>query len=532
MDCVNTNFEECYESIKKHLPACSFVAMDLELTGIKTSDAESYIDTPAERYNKLKSAASKYRIIQIGISLFTDIGNNQFEARTYNAYVFPRENYNFSPQIVMDASAIEFNMKHKMNFQKWIYEGVPYIQYHTAKKKRDEINTEEEKKEESNDIVLTQEDDITKRDAFLKKLAEFLASGSAEPLCIEEQSAFMRRYMYEYLQKNHPKLVAFSEFKAEGSKEKVMKIYNFTEEQRKEYEEKQRKVKLDKLDAQIGFTRVLELLIQERKPLVGHNCYFDLLFIMHSFIENLPNRFVDFKKRLNNFFPTIYDTKHIAHRPPFASIFQDNPSSLEAILEKIKEHKDKSLFSNHELVYPEGFKKYDLFNPSDDAYHEAGFDSLLTGYVYLKMFHQLEPEHKGTVVNTVNVLRSHFLLSLDKEDDVLTRPNPIFVFCKQETDDTKFAQSDLLDHFKELSFEFEDLRVNTFYQNRRAIAFVKLETANEEKMSAFMKKCQLLKETGVMIETITDFAKRRTQESEAAAAEGKTYENKRGGRRG
>lgn len=60
----------------------------------------------------------------MGISLFTDIGNNTYEARTYNAYVFPRENFNFSPQIVLDASAIEFNMKHKMDFGKWIYEGI------------------------------------------------------------------------------------------------------------------------------------------------------------------------------------------------------------------------------------------------------------------------------------------------------------------------------------------------------------------------------------------------------------------------
>lgn len=121
---------------------------------------------------------------------------------------------------------------------------------------------------------------------------------------MDEQSAFFRRFIYEYLDKNHPKVVAESEWKIDNPKEKIMKIYNLTEEQKKERDELIRKKKMDRLNAAVGFTRIIELLIEEKKPIVGHNCYFDMLFIMHSFIENLPYKYTDFKKRLNTFFPT------------------------------------------------------------------------------------------------------------------------------------------------------------------------------------------------------------------------------------
>ena len=73
----------------------------------------------------MKAAASKYKIIQVGMCLFTATNSEKttFEVRTYNIYTFPREYFGYSPQLAMDASAIEFNMKHGMNFQKWFYEG-------------------------------------------------------------------------------------------------------------------------------------------------------------------------------------------------------------------------------------------------------------------------------------------------------------------------------------------------------------------------------------------------------------------------
>ena len=46
--------------------------------------------------------------------------------------------------------------------------------------------------------------------------------------------------------------------------------------------------------AEIGFTKVVKMLIESKKPLVGHNPQYDLLFIHEKFIGPLPEDFIDF----------------------------------------------------------------------------------------------------------------------------------------------------------------------------------------------------------------------------------------------
>lgn len=53
-----------------------------------------------------------------------------------------------------------------------------------------------------------------------------------------------------------------------------------------------------------GVTRIIELLIQEKKPIVGHNCYIDLMFLMHSFVEDISTwTLAEFLQKLNEYFP-------------------------------------------------------------------------------------------------------------------------------------------------------------------------------------------------------------------------------------
>lgn len=79
----------------------------------------------------MRNSANKYNIIQVGLTLFIPKiceqidcpSKDHYEVRPYNIYVFPRVNSEFSPQINCDASAMEFNTSHKMNWQKWIEDG-------------------------------------------------------------------------------------------------------------------------------------------------------------------------------------------------------------------------------------------------------------------------------------------------------------------------------------------------------------------------------------------------------------------------
>jgi hypothetical protein len=82
------------------------------------------LDYPEERYLKYKSTAEKFKIIQIGICCFSKSkeNNGEYTAKPYTFFIFPEENSgnNF---INCETNAIIFNRDHKMDFNKWIYEG-------------------------------------------------------------------------------------------------------------------------------------------------------------------------------------------------------------------------------------------------------------------------------------------------------------------------------------------------------------------------------------------------------------------------
>jgi hypothetical protein len=55
--------------------------------------------------------------------LFNKTSNKGYEAKAYNIYIIPREAYGFSPKIKLDASAMDFNAKHGMDWNTWIRDG-------------------------------------------------------------------------------------------------------------------------------------------------------------------------------------------------------------------------------------------------------------------------------------------------------------------------------------------------------------------------------------------------------------------------
>ena len=75
---------------------------------------------------QLRSAASKFRIIQVGLCAFIKVGENRFEARPYKIYVFPRTNIKKNIDVVLEKEAIQFNSQYNMDWNKWFYEGIIY----------------------------------------------------------------------------------------------------------------------------------------------------------------------------------------------------------------------------------------------------------------------------------------------------------------------------------------------------------------------------------------------------------------------
>ncbi len=113
----------------------------------------------------------------------------------------------------------------------------------------------------------------------------------------------------------------------------------------------------------------------------------------------------------------IYDTKFIVHHTQFNKKLTGG-SSLGLITDLCRKPDDD--FDKLEILLDDKFKEYDFQNNKDlGRCHEAGYDSFLTGFVYLKMFGKLSKEEQDLVKNSINSMKSMYYLKLGSEDDLM-----------------------------------------------------------------------------------------------------------------
>lgn len=118
--------------------------------------------------------------------------------------------------------------------------------------------------------------------------------------------------------------------------------------------------------------------LKTRRPvLVGHNLFTDLIYLYHSFIGQLPDTISEFRIRIHDLFPTIVDTKYLATH----NCGNINPaSSLEQIEETLRTQEIPVIHTHpHHTKYV-----------NKEAFHEAGYDSLLTARVMILLSANLE----------------------------------------------------------------------------------------------------------------------------------------------
>ena len=73
--------------------------------------------------------------------------------------------------------------------------------------------------------------------------------------------------------------------------------------------------KLRRVQEAAGFVRVFELLRASEKPAVGHNCLFDLAFILEHLAEPLPEEWPAFKQLVKKWLPGAHiGTSHSLYR--------------------------------------------------------------------------------------------------------------------------------------------------------------------------------------------------------------------------
>lgn len=84
------NFQEYKKEIIDAIDQSEFLAIDLELTGIKGDYQDTFEELPAERYLKYRKVSMKYNIVQFGICPFIKTPDG-YKCQAYTIYLFPSE---------------------------------------------------------------------------------------------------------------------------------------------------------------------------------------------------------------------------------------------------------------------------------------------------------------------------------------------------------------------------------------------------------------------------------------------------------
>ncbi|KAH9593532.1 Ribonuclease CAF1 [Trypanosoma melophagium] len=484
MQVTRDNFPAIFPKFLELLQTCDFYSFDEEMTGINTPELpESMTDSPEESYRAKRTVASRYNIIQVGICLFHKDEKNSnstpvhYIAYPFNFILFPNHSDDFtieerSRDVVLSPSSLAFLRRQEMNFQSWVYHGIAYcdkVQEEALRKKHQEryqeisqdnnnkahgidIMSEEEKKwfENAVSMVRTFSDRVQitldrakekHKDFSMSRIEvaatmDLLESSGREIFLTPVRSKTVREYFKQYVEKTFKNVLL--SFRRQGSSYTATVRAIFPEERARQ-EKKEEDLKKRELTDMLGFRLVFKALVESKKPCVGHNCFADILFLFASLDGSLPDTLTEFKERLGETFPTIFDTRYIASRQDYFPVGRFGFRYLGGFFEEYGFNS-----ANIHITLPLGFESYDVMtterggggggggigkgerNSSNGSLtHEAGYDALLTGTLLLNLLAEMGGYDVATapknVINRMALFRSLYALRLDdlKEDEYL-----------------------------------------------------------------------------------------------------------------
>uniref|UniRef100_A0A7S1RLQ3 Uncharacterized protein n=1 Tax=Alexandrium catenella TaxID=2925 RepID=A0A7S1RLQ3_ALECA len=336
---------------------------------------------------------------------------------------------------------------HKMDFNKWIYEGIPYVNKEGAKRLHSSLfpdNSGENGSgggggEKRTSLVLTKKSDIELTDKAIAGIREWLADETKKQETEYEvltTNPYIRRFLYEQVGAKFPELLAESRPVPNVRGRSTFLVLRLSEEQKAERAAKVRAEKEQQYMQKIGFHRVFKALSESKKPVIGHNCMYDMLFLMSHLEGPLPKSYETFREILQNRFPVLMDTKFLATREPFK--FKPKPAS-EGAMDDGKPAAREQRFGSTALgevfkvFYEEASAAKEAgtqvlevaFAPSFDRYasdasaaHEAGYDAYMTGFAFAHMAKEaLKPEGVAAFGNRTPMFRSLFAFNLAGGDE-------------------------------------------------------------------------------------------------------------------
>jgi hypothetical protein len=167
-------------------------------------------------------------------------------------------------------------------------------------------------------------------------------------------------------------------------------------------------------DEELGFSKFIEYLCSKKIPIIGHNIYYDMMFVFDKLIGDLPPDFYSFKEQIHQYFPIIYDTKYITTK----LTQQYKKCNIEKTnLDNVYKTIMKDRFDIYVDFFPDAPNGFCLYNDMErDKLHDAGYDSIITGRCFILLNKALENGFEITNVNKQNLGIANKELDKEKEE--------------------------------------------------------------------------------------------------------------------
>ena len=446
MEINRANFDPSI--FQKAVHDCDFVTVDLEFSGLslKAKDRRHGFDSTEEIYAKMKDLCSTFFAFQIGLCTFQwDSENQKYLACPFNFYVFPSSKFKDST-LSFQASTLNFLTEHNMEWHKVFTTGLHYWQ----RNRREELETLAKeyltkskenhrsywyrlgsKSEEDRQEILQhvtefldkpyKEKEVLKLKPNRNKVCWSATCKSVTSLChgrenvrakVSGKDKVLTITKYLPLEKDDSQSNSSSIL----LEEQPSQVSDTTEDLTSKMEElkidpdEQLNTDLAKLiREEYGFTVIMDILVEAKKPLIGHNMIFDIMFLYHQFIDEFPESYDEFTRSWASNFPLTYDTKLLSS---YCSAIKKTwlKEAFDQCLEQ------PTLRENLKFEYHPDFKMYD----EEVQEHEAAYDAFMTGVVFATIAKQKEiiHEYRGKLdsVEEVQELRKKKTETEDKEE--------------------------------------------------------------------------------------------------------------------
>uniref|UniRef100_A0A8C2W9B8 Poly(A)-specific ribonuclease PARN n=1 Tax=Cyclopterus lumpus TaxID=8103 RepID=A0A8C2W9B8_CYCLU len=395
MEVTRRNFKESLNAVYSALEEADFLAIDGEFSGISdgpnVSALTNGLDTPEERYSKLKKHSMDFLLFQFGILS----ASQMYITKPFNFYVFPKPFNRTSPDLkfICQSSSIDFLASQGFDFNKVFCQGIPYLNQEEEVQLREQ--SEERRHQHANGVgtpsfispsskgpahVPEEHKDFINRVIFVHMRSFYLfliAFFCSFP------TRFQRKLIYQTLNWKFPKGIHVETVETE-KKERYIQVIKVDDEERKRREQQKREREQEELNDAVGFSRVIHAISKSGKLVVGHNMLLDVMHTIHQFYCPLPEDLQDFKEVTMCVFPRLLDTKLMASTLPFKELITN--TSLAELEKQVKE----SPFKSPQVETAEGFHSYDT---AQQQLHEAGYDAYITGLCFVSMANYLGNAH-------------------------------------------------------------------------------------------------------------------------------------------